>query len=123
MVKRKLASHDNLKITVEQTGDKFHLKEVSTFRTVEIDFTLGVTFNYSMADGTELTVSTTISDLRGIFSLYNLKNKGSVLAWLHEEPLTHSEPKGKGSDVQRKICNFHNTLYSSLLNKQSLTGQ
>lgn len=70
MVKRKLASHDNLKITVEQTGDKFHLKEVSTFRTVEIDFTLGVTFNYSMADGTELTVSTTISDFRGIFSLY-----------------------------------------------------
>lgn len=123
MVKRKLASHDNLKITVEQTGDKFHLKEVSTFRTVEIDFTLGVTFNYSMADGTELTVSTTISDLRGIFSLYNLKNKGSVLAWFHEDSLTHSEPKGKGSDVQRKIRNFHNTLYSSLLNKQSLTGQ
>lgn len=69
MVKRKLASHDNLKITLEQTGDKFHVKEVSTFRSVEIEFTLGVTFNYSMADGTELTVSTIISHFRGIFSL------------------------------------------------------
>lgn len=71
MVKRKLASHDNLKITLEQTGDKFHVKEVSTFRTVDIEFTLGVTFNYSMADGTELTVSTMISNCRCVFSLYN----------------------------------------------------
>jgi len=76
MVKRKLASHDNLKITVQQTGDKFNLKEVSAFRTVDIEFTLGVTFSYTMADGTELTVSTIILN----FSLYNLKNKGSVLA-------------------------------------------
>ncbi len=66
MVKRKLASHDNLKITLEQTGDKFHVKEVSTFRTVEINFTLGVTFDYSLADGTELTVSTLTL---GVFSL------------------------------------------------------
>lgn len=73
MVKRKLASHDNLKITVEQTGDKFHLKEVSTFRTVEIDFTLGVTFNYSMADGTELTVSTTISEAFSVFTTLKIK--------------------------------------------------
>uniref|UniRef100_A0A667ZXJ5 Cellular retinoic acid-binding protein 1 n=1 Tax=Myripristis murdjan TaxID=586833 RepID=A0A667ZXJ5_9TELE len=57
MVKRKLAAHDNLKIIVEQTGDKFHVKESSAFRTLEIDFTLGVTFEYSLADGTELTVS------------------------------------------------------------------
>lgn len=66
MVKRKLASHDNLKITLEQTGDKFNVKEVSTFRTLEINFTLGVTFDYSLADGTELTVSTVIADFRGI---------------------------------------------------------
>ncbi len=66
MVKRKLASHDNLKITLEQTGDKFHVKEVSTFRTVEINFTLGVTFDYSLADGTELKVSTLTL---GVFSL------------------------------------------------------
>lgn len=57
MVKRKLAAHDNLKITIEQTGDKFHVKESSNFRTLEVDFTLGVTFEYSLADGTELSVS------------------------------------------------------------------
>lgn len=69
MVKRKLASHDNLKITLEQTGDKFHVKEVSTFRTVEIDFTLGVNFEYSLADGTELSVSTMSLGFRGVFGL------------------------------------------------------
>ncbi|XP_036964104.1 fatty acid-binding protein, intestinal [Acanthopagrus latus] len=57
MVKRKLAAHDNLKITIEQNGDSFHVKESSNFRTLEIDFTLGVTFEYSLADGTELSGS------------------------------------------------------------------
>lgn len=57
MVKRKLAAHDNLKITIEQSGDKFNVKESSNFRNLEIDFTLGVTFEYSLADGTELSVS------------------------------------------------------------------
>ncbi|MEQ2158552.1 Fatty acid-binding protein, intestinal [Goodea atripinnis] len=57
VVKRKLGEHDNLKITIEQTGDKFHLKESSTFRSKEIDFTLGVQFEYTLADGTELIVS------------------------------------------------------------------
>lgn len=57
VVKRKLAAHDNLKITIEQTGDKFHVKESSNFRTLEVDFTLGVTFEYSLADGTEVSVS------------------------------------------------------------------
>lgn len=56
-MKRKLAEHDNLKITIEQTGNKFHIKESSTFRTKEIDFTLGVLFDYSLADGTEVSVS------------------------------------------------------------------
>lgn len=56
LVKRKLAAHDNLKITLEQNGNAFHVKEVSTFRTLELDFTLGVTFEYSLADGTELSV-------------------------------------------------------------------
>ncbi|MCI4395917.1 hypothetical protein PGIGA_G00261210 [Pangasianodon gigas] len=55
LVKRKLAAHDNLKITLEQNGDTFHVKEVSTFRTLELDFMLGVTFEYSLADGTELS--------------------------------------------------------------------
>lgn len=57
MVKRKLAAHDNLKITIESNGNTFHIKEHSNFRNLEIDFTLGVTFEYSLADGTELSVS------------------------------------------------------------------
>ena len=59
MVKRKLAAHDNLKIIIEQTGDKFHVKESSNFRNLEIDFTLGDNFSYSLADGTEVSVSKT----------------------------------------------------------------
>ncbi|XP_032254905.1 fatty acid-binding protein, intestinal [Halichoerus grypus] len=55
MVKRKLAAHDNLKLTITQEGNKFTVKESSTFRTIEIVFELGVTFNYSLADGTELS--------------------------------------------------------------------
>lgn len=57
MVKRKLAAHDNLKMTIEQDEDKFHVKESSKFRTLEINFTLGVNFEYSLADGTEVSVS------------------------------------------------------------------
>ncbi|XP_076581140.1 fatty acid-binding protein, intestinal-like [Chaetodon auriga] len=55
VVKRKLAEHDNLKITIEQNGDKFHIIESSTFRTKENDFTLGVPFDYTLADGTEVS--------------------------------------------------------------------
>ncbi|KAM9769201.1 fatty acid-binding protein, intestinal [Menidia menidia] len=70
MVKRKLAAHDNLKITIEQTGDKFLVKESSNFRTVDIDFTLGVTFEYSLADGTELSGAWTMEGdvLKGVFT-------------------------------------------------------
>lgn len=56
MVKRKLAAHDNLKIILQQEGNTFHVKESSNFRNLEMDFTLGVTFDYSLADGTELSV-------------------------------------------------------------------
>ncbi|XP_039868267.1 fatty acid-binding protein, intestinal-like [Simochromis diagramma] len=55
LVKRKVAEHDNLKITIEQNGDKFHVKESSTLRTKEVDFTLGVPFDYTLADGTEVS--------------------------------------------------------------------
>lgn len=57
VVKRKLAEHDNLKITIEQNGNNFHIKESSTFRTKDIEFTLGVPFDYTLADGTEVSVS------------------------------------------------------------------
>ncbi|XP_062963298.1 fatty acid-binding protein, intestinal [Cynocephalus volans] len=55
MVKRKLAAHDNLKLIITQEGNKFTVKESSTFRNIEIVFELGVTFNYTLADGTELS--------------------------------------------------------------------
>ncbi|NWQ73871.1 FABPI protein, partial [Columbina picui] len=57
VMKRKLGSHDNLKLTIQQDGNKFTVKESSNFRTIDIEFTLGVTFEYSLADGTELTGS------------------------------------------------------------------
>ncbi|XP_004716007.1 fatty acid-binding protein, intestinal [Echinops telfairi] len=55
MVKRKLAAHDNLKLIITQDGNKIKIKESSNFRTIEIEFELGVNFNYTMADGTELS--------------------------------------------------------------------
>ncbi|CAN9510357.1 unnamed protein product [Ophioblennius macclurei] len=78
VVKRKLAAHDNLKITIEQTGDKFHIKESSNFRTIELDFTLGVNFDYSLADGTELSGAWTQEGetLKGVF---NRKDNGKTL--------------------------------------------
>ncbi|KAJ8247750.1 hypothetical protein GJAV_G00249850 [Gymnothorax javanicus] len=78
VVKRKLASHDNLKITIEQDGDKFVVKESSTFRSIEINFTLGVSFDYSLADGTELNGSWALDGdtLKGTF---NRKDNGKQL--------------------------------------------
>ncbi|XP_051041431.1 fatty acid-binding protein, intestinal [Phodopus roborovskii] len=54
VVKRKLAAHDNLKLTIKQEGNKFTVKESSNFRNIDIVFELGVNFTYSLADGTEL---------------------------------------------------------------------
>ncbi|KAK9540435.1 hypothetical protein VZT92_002889 [Zoarces viviparus] len=78
MVKRKLAAHDNLKISIEQTGDKFHVKENSNFRTLELDFTLGVTFEYSLADGTELSGSWAM-DADMMNGIFNRKDNGKQL--------------------------------------------
>ncbi|XP_004386865.1 fatty acid-binding protein, intestinal [Trichechus manatus latirostris] len=57
VVKRKLGALDNLKLTITQEGNKFTVTESSNFRTIEIVFDLGVSFNYCMADGTELSGS------------------------------------------------------------------
>ncbi|TKS68260.1 Fatty acid-binding protein, intestinal [Collichthys lucidus] len=78
MVKRKLAAHDGLKITIQQNGDKFHVKESSNFRTLEIDFTLGVNFEYSLADGTELSGSWAMEGdmMKGTFTR---KDNGNLL--------------------------------------------
>ncbi|XP_040042576.2 fatty acid-binding protein, intestinal [Gasterosteus aculeatus] len=78
MVKRKLAAHDNLKIIIQQNGNKFAVKESSNFRNLEINFTLGDTFEYSLADGTELSGSWNMEGemLKGIF---NRKDNGKQL--------------------------------------------
>ncbi|XP_038167995.1 fatty acid-binding protein, intestinal [Arvicola amphibius] len=55
VVKRKVAAHDNLKLTIKQEGNKFTVNESSTFRTIDIVFELGVNFTYTLADGTELS--------------------------------------------------------------------
>ncbi|XP_047242150.1 fatty acid-binding protein, intestinal-like [Girardinichthys multiradiatus] len=78
VVKRKLGEHDNLKITIEQTGDKFHLKESSTFRSKEIDFTLGVQFEYTMADGTEL-IGTWVLEGDILKGTFNRKDNNKLL--------------------------------------------
>ncbi|XP_047422873.1 fatty acid-binding protein, intestinal [Sciurus carolinensis] len=55
LVKRKLAAHDNLKLVISQEGNRFTVKESSNFRSIDIVFELGITFTYSLADGTELS--------------------------------------------------------------------
>ncbi|KAL7841607.1 hypothetical protein SRHO_G00252980 [Serrasalmus rhombeus] len=78
LMKRKLAEHDNLKLIIEQNGDKFTIKESSTFRTKDIEFTLGVQFDYSLADGTELTGTWVMEGdvLKGTFTR---KDNGKIL--------------------------------------------
>ncbi|MCI4394837.1 hypothetical protein PGIGA_G00173430 [Pangasianodon gigas] len=78
MVKRKLAEHDNLKLIIEQKGDKFTIKESSTFRTKDIEFTLGVQFEYSMADGTEL-IGTWAMEGEALKGTFTRKDNGKLL--------------------------------------------
>ncbi|XP_005427103.1 fatty acid-binding protein, intestinal [Geospiza fortis] len=78
MMKRKLGAHDNLKITIQQNGDKFNVKEASNFRTIEIEFTLGVNFDYSLADGTELTGAWTLEGNK-LVATFTRKDNGKVL--------------------------------------------
>ncbi|XP_047450109.1 fatty acid-binding protein, intestinal-like [Mugil cephalus] len=78
VMKRKLGEHDNLKLVIEQTGDKFHIKESSTFRTKDIDFTLGVEFEYTMADGTELK-GTWVMEGDALKGKFTRKDNGKIL--------------------------------------------
>ncbi|NXF79277.1 FABPI protein, partial [Sclerurus mexicanus] len=78
MMKRKLGAHDNLKITIQQDGNKFTVKEASNFRTIEIEFTLGATFEYSLADGTELTGSWNLEENK-LVGTFTRKDNGKVL--------------------------------------------
>ncbi|KFU90319.1 Fatty acid-binding protein, intestinal, partial [Chaetura pelagica] len=78
MMKRKLGAHDNMKLIIQQDGNNFTVKESSNFRTIEITFTLGVNFEYSLADGTELTGSWNMEGNK-IVGKFTRKDNGKVL--------------------------------------------
>ncbi|NWI38311.1 FABPI protein, partial [Picathartes gymnocephalus] len=78
LMKRKLGAHDNLKLTIQQNGDKFNVKEASNFRNIEIEFTLGVNFEYSLADGTELSGAWTLEGNK-LVGTFTRKDNGKVL--------------------------------------------
>ncbi|NWQ64078.1 FABPI protein, partial [Neopipo cinnamomea] len=78
MMKRKLGAHDNLKITIQQDGNKFTVKESSNFRTLEVEFTLGVNFDYSLADGTEVHGNWTLEGDK-LVATFTRKDNGKLL--------------------------------------------
>ncbi|NWU82662.1 FABPI protein, partial [Onychorhynchus coronatus] len=78
MMKRKLGAHDNLKLTIQQDGNKFTVKEASNFRTIELEFTLGVNFEYSLADGTELNGNWNLEGNK-LVGTFTRKDNGKVL--------------------------------------------
>lgn len=78
VVKRKLAAHDGLKIIIQQDGNNFVVKESSNFRSIEITFTLGTAFEYSLADGTEL-VGTWTMEGDNLVGSFKRKDNGNAL--------------------------------------------
>ncbi|OCT97155.1 hypothetical protein XELAEV_18009378mg [Xenopus laevis] len=78
LVKRKLGAHDNLKFIIQQDGNNFVVKESSTFRNIEIKFTLAQPFEYSMADGTDLNGSWILQDNQ-LIGTFTRKDNGKVL--------------------------------------------
>ncbi|NWI58672.1 FABPI protein, partial [Calyptomena viridis] len=78
MMKRKLGAHDNLKITIQQDGNKFTVKEASNFRAIEVVFTLGDNFEYSLADGTELVGCWNLEGNK-LVGTFTRKDNGKVL--------------------------------------------
>ncbi|XP_021252105.1 fatty acid-binding protein, intestinal [Numida meleagris] len=83
MMKRKLGAHDNLKLTIQQDGNKFLVKESSNFRNIDIEFTLGVSFEYSLADGTELSGSWNLEGNK-LVGTFTRKDNGKVLTAYRE---------------------------------------
>ncbi|XP_031452759.1 fatty acid-binding protein, intestinal [Phasianus colchicus] len=83
VMKRKLGAHDNLKLTIQQDGNKFFVKESSNFRTIDIEFTLGVSFEYSLADGTELSGSWNLEGNK-LVGTFTRKDNGKVLTAYRE---------------------------------------
>ncbi|KFV12867.1 Fatty acid-binding protein, intestinal, partial [Tauraco erythrolophus] len=83
VMKRKLGAHDNLNITIQQDGNKFTIKESSHFRTIDIEFTLGVNFEYSLADGTEITGSWNLEGNK-LVGTFTRKDNGKALTAYRE---------------------------------------
>ncbi|NXJ98378.1 FABPI protein, partial [Corythaixoides concolor] len=83
VMKRKLGAHDNLKITIQQDGNKFTIKESSHFRNIDIEFTLGVNFDYGLADGTEVTGSWNLEGNK-LVGTFTRKDNGKVLTAYRE---------------------------------------
>ncbi|XP_072192228.1 fatty acid-binding protein, intestinal [Excalfactoria chinensis] len=83
IMKRKLGAHDNLKLTIQQDGNKFLVKESSNFRTIDIEFTLGVNFEYSLADGTELSGSWNLKGNK-LVGTFTRKDNGKALTAYRE---------------------------------------
>lgn len=81
VMKRKLAAHDNLKIIIQQDGNNFSVKESSTFRSIEINFTLGVQFEYSLADGTELSGSWNLEGDKLVGTFHRKDNGKELKTW------------------------------------------
>ncbi|XP_076866718.1 fatty acid-binding protein, intestinal-like [Brachyhypopomus gauderio] len=79
LMKRKLAEHDNLKLVIQQDGTKFTIKESSRFRTKDIEFTLGVQFEYSLADGTELSGTWEMDGDSVMIGKFTRKDNGKAL--------------------------------------------
>nr|XP_033794009.1 fatty acid-binding protein, intestinal-like isoform X2 [Geotrypetes seraphini] len=67
-----------MKITIKQNGNKFNLTESSTFCTIVINFTLGVQFDYSLADGTEVEGTWNLEKDKMV-GVFTRKDNGKVL--------------------------------------------
>ncbi|XP_057650152.1 fatty acid-binding protein, intestinal [Chionomys nivalis] len=84
VVKRKLASHDNLKLTIKQEGNKFTVSESSTFRSISIVFELGVNFSYTLADGTELSGTWNLEGNNRLIGKFTRVDNGKELIAVRE---------------------------------------
>ncbi|XP_041511995.1 fatty acid-binding protein, intestinal-like [Microtus oregoni] len=84
VVKRKLATHDNLKLTIQQEGNKFTVNESSTFRTINIVFELGVNFSYTLADGTELNGTWNLEGNNRLIGKFTRVDNGKELVAVRE---------------------------------------
>ncbi|XP_048826691.1 fatty acid-binding protein, intestinal-like [Brienomyrus brachyistius] len=70
---KKLADIENLTVTVEQTGDNFRIKESSQKK--DYSFTLGVPFEYELADGT-VTKGTWVLEGNVLTGTFTRKDNG-----------------------------------------------